>query len=510
MFDDTIAAIATPLGEGGLAVVRLSGPKALVIVEKCFQPVGKSSLKPTAAPTHTIHYGKIVRPLTPALSPSDGARETEKAGQGAFQVVDEVLLAVMRAPRTFTREDTVEITCHGGILPAKLVLDTLLECGARLAEPGEFTRRAFLNGRIDLAQAEAVADVIHSRTELALEAANEQLAGKLSQRINRLRDDLIHTLAHVEAHIDFPDEDIAPDTKGKLLERLEQGVAFMDELLRTANEGQILRRGIRAAIVGRPNAGKSSLLNQLLGRDRAIVSAIPGTTRDTIEETANIRGLPVVFIDTAGLREARDEIEQEGIRRSHESLQKAEFILHVLDASEPLTVEDERYFTEFAGKKRILVRNKIDLPVKLQIGGASVPASRASRQDEIVNMERRPPARRGPEPDAVLEAGAPVVDVSCVSGHGIEPLKDAIKELVWAGEIKAEMLQVMINSRHQDALNRARKATVDTIAALKGAATLELVAVDLRIAVAAVGEIVGKTTTEDLLDSIFSTFCIGK
>src|SRR5450432_4844436 len=279
MHDDTIAAIATPLGEGGLAVVRISGVAAFVVADKSFLPIGKNSLKPSAAPTHTIQFGKIVH---------DG------------KTIDEVLLAVMRAPRTFTREDTVEISCHGGILPAKLVLDTILENGARLAEPGEFTRRAFLNGRLDLAQAEAVADLIHSRTELALAAANEQLAGKLSQRINELRDEMMKTLAHVEAHIDFPDEDIAPETRAQLIKRLENGAAFMDELLRTANEGQILRRGIRAAIVGRPNAGKSSLLNQLLGHDRAIVSPIAGTTSDTIEETANIRGLPVVFIDKIG------------------------------------------------------------------------------------------------------------------------------------------------------------------------------------------------------------------
>ncbi len=454
MIDETIAAIATPLGEGGLAVVRLSGPQALAIADKSFVPVGKNSLKASAAVSHTIQYGKIVR---------------------GGKTVDEVLLAVLRAPRTFTREDTVEITCHGGILPAKLILDTLLENGARLAEPGEFTRRAFLNGRLDLAQAEAVADLIHSRTELALAAANEQLAGKLSQRINRLRDDLMHTLAHIEAHIDFPDEDIAPDTKEQLLKRLENGIGFMDELLRTANEGQILRHGIRAAIIGRPNVGKSSLLNQLLGLDRAIVSPVPGTTRDTIEETANIRGLPVIFIDTAGLREAHDEIEQEGIRRSRESLAKAEFILHVLDASEPLTNEDKNYLTEFAAKKRILVRNKIDLPVKLEFSVTSK-----------------------------------VVDVCCLSGQGIEALKDAIKELAWSGEIKAGMLQVMINSRHQDALNRARAAALRTLEALRADVPLELVAMDLRVGANAVGEIVGKTATEDLLDSIFSQFCIGK
>jgi tRNA modification GTPase len=383
----------------------------------------------------------------------------------------------MRAPKTYTREDVIEITCHGGLLPAKLVLDAVLAGGARLATPGEFTRRAFLNGRIDLAQAEAVADLIHSRTQLALQAANEQLAGKLSHRINELRDQLMATLAHVEAHIDFPDEDITPDTRGQLIERLEAGLNFVNELLRTAPEGQILRRGIRTAIIGRPNAGKSSLLNQLLGHDRAIVSAMPGTTRDTIEETANVRGLPVVFIDTAGLREAGDEIEREGIRRSRQSFERADLILHVLDNAEPLTDADGRYLAEFAGKKRLLIRNKSDLPPKL-----SLPA----------------------------ELESTVVEVSCVTGKGIEALKDGIKEAAWSGEIKAEMLEVMINSRHQDALTRARTAIQAANGALRQDAPLELAAMDLRIAANAVGEIVGKTTTEDLLERIFSSFCIGK
>ena len=453
MFDDTIAAIATPLGEGGLAVIRVSGKDALAVSDRCFEPVGSRSKKPSTAESHTIHYGKIVR---------------------AGQQVDEVLCAVMRSPRTYTREDVVEITCHGGILSTKSVLDTLLESGARLAEPGEFTRRAFLNGRLDLAQAEAVADLIHSRTELALSAANEQLAGKLSQRINQLRDEFMATLAHIEAHIDFPDEDITPDTKEKLEGRLEHGVAFMDALLRTANEGQILRCGIRAAIIGRPNVGKSSLLNQLLGHDRAIVSPIAGTTRDTIEETANVRGIPVVFIDTAGLRVAKDDIESEGIRRSRESLARAELILHVLDGSEPITSEDELLLNEFADKKRILVRNKVDLPVRL------------------------------------LSDGPAFVDVCCITGNGIEQLKDAIKSLVWSGAVNAEMSQVTINSRHQDALRRAREAAQRALDVLRGDSSLELVAADLRESVHAIGEIVGKTTTEDLLDSIFSQFCLGK
>ena len=457
MLNDTIAAISTPLGEGGLAVVRLSGPEALRIAAKCFHPAGKDGRGPEEAPSHTVHYGKVHR---------------------GGQVVDEVMLTVLRAPRTFTREHMVEISCHGGLLPAKLVLDAVLIAGARLAAPGEFTRRAFLNGRIDLAQAEAVADLIHARTELALTAANEQLAGKLSRRIEKLRDDLIGTLAHIEAHIDFPDEDISPDTKEQLLARLDGAVAFMDELLRTASEGQVLRRGVRAAIIGRPNAGKSSLLNQLLGHERAIVSAIPGTTRDTIEETANVRGLPIIFVDTAGLREAADEIEVEGIRRSRQSYARADLILHVLDNSEPLTPEDDRYLEEFAGKKRILIRNKMDLPGKLGL----------------------------PKPPE----GTRLVEVSCATGAGVEELKDCIKGLFWAGEIRSEMLEVMINSRHQEALQRARRHTELTAECLRNEGTLELAAMDLRIAANAVGEVVGKTSTEDLLDSIFGQFCLGK
>jgi tRNA modification GTPase len=455
MLDDTIAALATPVGEAGLAVIRLSGRDALAVADRSFVPLGKSSAKPSTAVTHTIHYGHI-----------------ERRGQ----IVDEVLLSVLRRPRTFTREDTVEISCHGGILTAKMVLDTVLENGARLAEPGEFTKRAFLNGRLDLAQAEAVADVIHARTELALYAANEQLAGKLSQRIEQLRDDLMAALAHIEAHIDFPDEDIQPDTRQLLLERLQQGLAQIDRLLQTANEGQILRRGIRAAIVGRPNAGKSSLLNQLLGHDRAIVSPVPGTTRDTIEETANIRGVPVIFIDTAGLRETTNEIEQEGVRRSRESLERADLILHVIDSAEPFSPADAASLAQLAGRKSIVVCNKSDLPRKAELPGTGLTS----------------------------------VAVSCATGAGLEALKDAVKDAVWSGQIKNEMLQVMVNSRHQDALRRSKDCLVRAVEGLTGGLTLELVASDLHLAVNAVGEIVGRTSTEDLLDSIFSQFCIGK
>jgi tRNA modification GTPase len=456
MLDHTIAAIATPLGEGGLSVIRISGTAAFEIADRVFVPSGRNASPPSAANSHTLHHGQITRNGT---------------------IIDEVLLSVMRAPRTFTRENVVEISCHGGIVATKAVLDTVLAAGARLALPGEFTRRAFLNGRIDLAQAEAIADLIYARTELALTAANEQLAGKLSQRINEVRDRLMRTLAHVEAHIDFPDEDISPDTHKQLLAAIDAGIEFIDELLRTAGEGQLLRRGIRAAIIGRPNAGKSSLLNQLLGHDRAIVSPQPGTTRDTIEETANIRGIPVVFVDTAGLREAQDEIETEGIRRSHQTISRAELILHVLDSSEPFQDKDAAYLLEFAPRRRILVLNKEDLPRRLAL------------------------------PTSIDESSVPV---SCQTGAGIEDLKDAIKNAVWQGQIHSEMLQVMVNSRHEDALRRGRMALVAAAEALRSGQTLEVVAMELRIAVNAVGEIVGKTTTEDLLDSIFSQFCIGK
>jgi tRNA modification GTPase len=454
LLTDTIAAIATPIGEGGLAVIRISGGDAIAVAGRVFQAGGKQAPALAEVPTHTVHYGHIVR---------DDRR------------VDEVLLTVLRAPRTFTREDTVEISCHGGVLVTRLVLETVLAAGVRLAEPGEFTQRAFLNGRIDLTQAEAVADLIHARTELALGAAHEQLAGKLAGRINQLRDDLMKVLAHVEAHLDFPDEDIAPDTQAELLRRLEVAGEFVDELLHTAREGQILRRGIRAAIVGRPNAGKSSLLNQLLGRDRAIVSPLAGTTRDTVEETANVRGIPVVFVDTAGLRDALDVIEAEGVKRSRAALASAELILHVLDQTEPLAPEDEELARDLGDRPRLVVCNKADLPAAL-----------------------------------VLPESWKAVSVACTSGVGVESLKDSLAALVWSGAIAGEHHQLTVNARHAEALRRAKVSLEQARLALAEGVSLECVAFELRVVTGAVGEIVGKTTTDDLLDSIFGQFCLGK
>ncbi|MCC6233781.1 MAG: tRNA uridine-5-carboxymethylaminomethyl(34) synthesis GTPase MnmE [Verrucomicrobiales bacterium] len=452
---DTIAALATPPGESGLAVLRVSGPASLAVVGRVFVPGGKSAPRLEEVSSHTVHYGHLVR---------DGQR------------IDEVLVTVMRAPRTFTREDVVEISCHGGVFVARQVLDTVLAAGARLAQPGEFTKRAFLAGRLDLAQAEAVADLIHARTERALASAHEQLAGGLSRRVNGVRDHLMNVLAHLEAHLDFPDEDIAPDSRARLDGRLASALDGMRQLLETAREGQVLRRGLRVAIVGRPNAGKSSLLNLLLGRDRAIVSPVAGTTRDTIEETANLRGVPVVLVDTAGLRDVAEPLEREGIRRAREAAAAAELVLHVIDGSQPLADADRAFLEGAAGPRRLLVINKVDLP-----GGCGT-----------------------------AEAEVQGWRVSCETGDGLEALKDAIVREAWSGAAGAGAHEVAINARHEDVLRRAVAATERACEALRAGRSLEWAAADLRVAVQAVGEIVGRTSTEDLLDLIFGQFCLGK
>ena len=482
MINDTIAAIATAAGEAALSVIRLSGADAFAIADRCFRPIGSRFQSPLNAPTHTIHYGKFIEP---------GRRGNVDALQQDLPI-DEVLLTIMRAPRSFTKEDVAEISCHGGPIPTKAVLDTLLKQGARLAEPGEFTRRAFLNGRIDLAQAEAVADIIRAKTELSLRAANRQLAGKFSQRIHRLRDDLLSILAHIEAHIDFPEEDIHPDDKTALRQKLRRAMAFMEELLASSTEGRILRHGLRAAIIGPPNAGKSSLLNCLLQKDRAIVSSSAGTTRDTIEETANIRGIPVVFIDTAGLRASKDEVEREGIRRSRQSARQADLLLRVVDASQnPASANanlnsGEAEWPE-SSQTRLLVLNKIDL---LPRNDASALVQKSFSSGQAGNTA--------------------TVRVSCRTGEGLETLKDQIRDAAWRGRIRQKNLDAAINARHQNALQRARQAAQTALQAIEDNLTPELIALDLRIAADAIGEIVGKTSTDDLLDKIFSQFCLGK
>lgn len=446
---DTIAAIATPPGTGGLAVIRISGRYALAVADRIFVPGRRGAPAPSSSPSHTVHHGHVTH---------------------AGRPIDEVLLTVLRAPRTYTREDTVEIGCHGGPVITREVLTAALESGARLAEPGEFTRRAFLNGRIDLAQAEAVADLIHARTEQAAGAANAQLAGHLSRRIAELRDQVMLVLAHVEAHIDFPDEDIQPETGAALRSRLITAADGCRQLIATAREGRLLRSGARAVIVGPPNAGKSSLLNRLLGIDRAIVSPIAGTTRDTIEEAANIAGIPVVFVDTAGLRHSDDTVEAEGIRRSTEAAAIADVILDLADLSAP---PPPLAAPLPSAAPRIRVGNKSDLP-----------------------------EHAGHDADRLR--------ISCTTGAGLDSLRERIAAALLDGGTTFESAGIAINARHQDALRRALDALGRTLQAMEEGRPLDLTAVDLRIAAGALGEVVGGTGTEDLLDRIFSTFCLGK
>ena len=398
--------------------------------------------------------------------------------------LDDVLLTIFRAPASYTGEDLVELTCHGGILLTRRVLESLLAAGARPARPGEFTERAFLHGKLDLTQAEAVMDLISAQTDLALRSASEQLSGRLGQRITALREILLGLVAHLEAFIDFPDEDIDPDTGAEFLNRCDTTLATLDSLLATADQGRILREGVRTVIYGAPNVGKSSLLNALLGQDRAIVSATPGTTRDTIEEFVNVRGLPLRLIDTAGLRDSADEIERAGMARTRDSLAHADLALHVVDASQE-NPEGEASTAENGMKigAIMLVLNKCDLGVH--------PSWLREEKSAAENPTSRIPT-------------------SCRTGEGIEALADAIHASITGGEIAWNPGAAAINARHQDCLRRARTSLVTARDALRRSEPPEIVALDLRAALDAVGEVIGGTDTEEILGHIFARFCIGK
>jgi tRNA modification GTPase len=442
VLDDTIAAIATPVGEGAIALIRISGPASWSVVRQMFHS-GQAAIRPR----HAI-FGE--------LRNAQGDR------------LDFGLATFFQAPHSYTGQDLVEIGCHGGILVVRRVLEQLLALGARMAEPGEFTQRAFLNHKLDLTQAEAVMDLIRAQTDLALRAANEQLAGGLGGELKTVQEELLQTLAHLEAYIDFPDEDIDPETGGQLIARLQHLAGTLNRLLASAETGRMLRHGVRTVIYGEPNVGKSSLLNVLLGYERAIVSTIAGTTRDTIEETINLRGLPLRLVDTAGDREVSDSVELEGIRRTHRELENADLILHVVDASQP------KRLPPLDDRRALVVLNKVDL---------------------------------GLHPDWVKQSG---VHFSCLSGFGQSDLENAIWELITRESGITSDFRIAINTRHQNCLTQARQAIAAAIVGLEEQKLIELVAIDVRTALNHVGEVVGKTDTDDLLDRIFSQFCIGK
>ncbi len=449
---DTITAISTPLGEGGIGIVRMSGPEVLAILEHIFRRGGKEldSLEP-----RRLCYGHIL--------------------DSGGEVIDEVLVSYMKAPHTYTREDVVEINCHGGIVPLRRVLELTLQYGARPALPGEMTLRAFLNGRLDLAQAEAVLDIVRAKTEASLRVAMNQLEGRLSQEVRLLRSELLDILAYLEATIDFDEEDIPPQDITGPLKRARERVSG---LLAQADQGIVYRQGLRMAIVGRPNVGKSSLLNALLGISRAIVTPIPGTTRDTLEETLNLRGIPIILVDTAGIAETEDLVESLGVERSRRALEGADLVLLVVDGSEPWQETDSELVALVEGKAVILVINKADLPLLAKPAG--VPLA------------------------------IPRVEVSALTGEGLERLQETILEVVFSGKVLASDSALVTIPRHRDILRRAVEYLDAAQESYTRGMPADCVAIDVTAAVNALGEITGETATEDLLDVIFSNFCIGK
>ena len=466
--DDTIAAIATPIGEGGIGVIRISGRNALSIAGEVFRPI--SGVPVPGLPTHTAHYGFVHDPITD-------------------EQIDDGVITPFRFPRSYTGEDAAEISCHGGIVPMRRVLEAALRAGARLADPGEFTKRAFLNGRLDLAQAEAVLDIIRARTDEAMRLANLQFSGLLSSRIRMLREELLGIMAHIEGSIDFP-EDIEAMPGTQVAELIRDSIRHVTDLLQTAERGKIFREGIQAVIAGRVNVGKSSLLNALLRESRAIVTPIPGTTRDTIEESMNIRGIPVRTIDTAGVREPQDLVEKLGVDRAKQMVEQADLILAVIDSEQGFTPEDQELVSGFADKRMIIVLSKTDL----------------IRQSEAESLAKRVTDWvKGSFP-----SGVPVINTSAPSSEGIVELEDAIADMVFQGGISPSDGVVVSNVRHRRALEEALSSLEQALHTAESEMPLDLTSTDLKAATEALGSITGETVTENVIDRIFSEFCVGK
>jgi tRNA modification GTPase len=486
---DTIAAISTPLGEGGIGIVRISGKDAIIVADRVCKLYNNKPLN--ALPSYTIRYGYIIDPAT-------GNR------------VDEALITVMRGPRTYTGEDVVEINCHGGIVPLRKALHLVLASGAQLAEVGEFTKRAFLNGRLDLAQAEAVIDIIRSTTDKGMDMAARQLAGYLSSEINEFRDSLLELLAFIEAKIDFPEEDIEELGLEEIKKRVIQIRTNVERLLDGAKRGRIYREGILMVIAGRPNVGKSSLLNVLLREKRAIVTEIPGTTRDAIEELINIKGIPVRVVDTAGIRSTSDVVEKFGVEKTLEYLKTADLVLMVLDYETGLTMEDREIIELVGDKPLIFVLNKVDV---------KNPALSMKDLEEIGNYH---PALAGTPPregkDHPALAGTPpregskrpLMEISATLEIGIGRLEEKVAEMFLGGELNIQEQSLVSRIRHVEILRKAaRHLDLAYEGCLLGVAP-DLLSVDLRGAWEALGEITGDTAGEDVLDRIFAEFCIGK
>ena len=457
---DTIAAISTAPGEGAIGIVRISGDDAIHIADEVYRLKDKRLKE---QPSHTIHYGHIVDPKND-------------------EVIDEVMVTVLRAPKTFTREDVVEINCHGGIVAINRILQLVLRMGARLAEPGEFTKRAFLNGRIDLSQAEAVMDLIRAKTDKSMQMAMRQLDGELSKLIQNLRQEILNTLAQVEVNIDYPEyDDVEEMTLQLLREKTQQVSQGIRALLNTASQGKILRDGLKTAIVGRPNVGKSSLLNVLLREEKAIVTDIAGTTRDTIEEYVNVRGVPLQLIDTAGIRETDDVVERIGVERSRKALNEADFVLLILNQSEELMDEDLRLLEQTKDFKRIILLNKTDLPTKIDM----------DKVKEFVTDSE-------------------IVTTSMLKKEGIDQLEEKIADYFFQGQMNERDATYLSNTRHIALLEKAEQALQEVANGVDMGMPVDLIQIDFTRAWDLLGEITGDTVQDELLTQLFSQFCLGK
>jgi len=458
METDTITAISTPMGEGAISIVRLSGPEAIRITNTIYK--GKDLTK---VDSHTINYGKVIDPDTKDMA-------------------EEVMVSVMRAPRTFTKEDIVEINCHGGMVAVNRVLEIILSQGARMAEPGEFTKRAFLNGRIDLSQAEAVMDLIRAKTDKAMSVALKQVDGRLSKLIRQYRQELLETVAHVEVNIDYPEYDDVEEMSHELMqEKTKEVYQDIERLLSVAKQGKIMREGLATAIIGRPNVGKSSLMNTLVQENKAIVTEVPGTTRDIIEEYVNVRGVPLRLVDTAGIRETEDIVEKIGVERSRQVLQDADLVLLVLNNNESLSDDDFALFETVKDFEFIVIINKTDLPQKLNLGKVKE-----------------------------LAEGHPIVSTSLLKEEGIDQLEAEISETFFDGDIDTGDFTYVSNVRHIQLLNQAKKTLEDAMDALEMEMPLDVVQIDVTRTWELLGEIIGDTASDALIDQLFSQFCLGK
>ncbi|MGV8982471.1 tRNA uridine-5-carboxymethylaminomethyl(34) synthesis GTPase MnmE [Clostridium sp.] len=454
---DTIAAIATSIGESGISIIRVSGDKSIDIVDSIF--IGKNNRKLNDFKTYTMRYGHII----------------DKKGIK----LDEVIISYMKGPKSFTAEDTIEINCHGGVVGTNRILQEVIRAGARMAAPGEFTKRAFLNGRIDLSEAEAVMDIITAKTELSMKSALMQSEGSISREIKKIRNKLLSVIAHIEVTVDYPEEDIEEVTAGEVKDDVTSIIGEIDLLLSTADEGKILREGLSTVIVGKPNVGKSSLLNALVKEKRAIVTDVPGTTRDAIEEYISIEGIPVKIVDTAGIRETEDIVEKIGVETSKQKIDEADLVILILDWSNKLSKEDVEIIKYIKEKKYIVLLNKSDLGGKIE-------------REELQSLKSKY-----------------ITNISVKTGEGLNKVKEQIKDLFFKGEIKTEGVFVT-NNRHKEALIRAKENLESSLNAIEYTSAIDLASIDIRNAWTNLGDITGEALDEDIIHKIFSEFCLGK